>query len=55
VASDPYPLDNALKELGKARILSNNDTFSFTFDQSGTFTYHDDLNPMKFKGSVVVK
>ena len=55
VASDPFPMDNNLKEIGKGRILSPNDVFSFTFDTEGTFTYHDELNPFRLKGTVVVK
>jgi plastocyanin len=54
VSSDPYPKDNAL--LGfKSDPFSNSQTYSFVFDQKGTYSYHDDLNPSTFKGTIIVK
>lgn len=35
--------------------LSQGDSFIFTFEQSGNFTYHDWMNPSKFKGTIIVK
>jgi len=35
-------------------ILEPNDTFSFTFDKSGTFNYHCNIHP-SMKGQVSVK
>ncbi len=54
IASDPYPQDNGLKGLNST-ILKNGDIFNFVFDKKGTFTYHDELNPFKFHGVVIVK
>lgn len=55
IASDPHPLHNQLKDLGDGEVLNQGEGFSFTFDKTGTFTYHDHLNPLKYKGTVVVK
>ncbi len=54
VASDPHPNHDKLKGLF-SDPLTNGKSFSFTFNKSGTFTYHDHLNPLKFYGTVVVK
>jgi plastocyanin len=55
VNSDPYPSDNALAAFNDQQPLAQNDTYSYIFSKSGTYTYHDDLNPLKFKGTIVVK
>jgi plastocyanin len=55
VASDPYPTDNAVAGFNDTQPLATNDTFDFIFSKAGTYTYHDNLNPLKFKGTVVVK
>lgn len=36
-------------------ILNPNDSYIFTFEKTGTYTYTDKLNPNKFKGTVIVK
>lgn len=54
VAADPYPTHSTYPELvGPA--LTKDDSFSFIMEKSGTLTYHDELNPLKFKGSIIVK
>lgn len=55
VASDPHPTHTLLPGFDSMQDLNTEDTYSFTFDQTGTFTYHDHLNPTKFKGSVIVE
>ncbi|MEX0621418.1 MAG: cupredoxin domain-containing protein [Candidatus Woykebacteria bacterium] len=35
--------------------LSKEASYSFKFEQKGTFSYHDELNSSKFKGTIVVK
>lgn len=35
--------------------LGAGDSFNFTFEEAGTYTYHDPLNPDKFKGTVIVE
>jgi len=54
VATDPYPTDNGVIGF-KSGNLNLNDSYSFVFSKAGTYTYHDDLNPYKFKGIIVVK
>lgn len=54
VASDPHPTHTLLPELVSDPLFTN-DSFTFTFDKTGTFTYHDHLNPLKLRGTVVVK
>lgn len=55
VATDPYPKNDGLAGFDSAGNLNKGDSYSFTFDTAGTFTYHDQLNPYKIQGSVVVK
>lgn len=54
-ATDPYPAQNGLAGFKSEEPLNKNETFSFTFDKPGTYTYHDNLNPLKLKGTVVVE
>ena len=56
IASDPHPTHEGLKGL-EGTALSNGDSYSYTFGQVGTYTYHDHLNPLnsKFRGTVVVE
>ncbi len=54
IMSDPHPTHTALPLL-KSDPLKINDSFSFTFEKSGTFLYHDENNPLTIKGSVVVQ
>lgn len=55
IASDPHPLHNLLKGLIGNKPLSTGTSYSFTFNQVGTFTYHDELNPLNLHGTVIVK
>jgi plastocyanin len=55
VNSDPYPTDNALKTFNEPETLNQNGTWDYVFSSSGTYTYHDNLNPYKYKGVVIVK
>ena len=55
VASDPHPTHTGLKGFDSGENINKGDSYSFTFDKTGTFTYHDHLNPLKFHGTVVVK
>lgn len=54
-ATDPYPLENGLSGFRAAAPLQMSQSYTFTFDKTGVFTYHDHLNPLKFKGSVIVQ
>lgn len=55
IASDPHPTHSLLLTLGKGKLLPAGSSFTLTFDRTGTFTYHDEQNPLKFKGVVVVR
>lgn len=55
IASDPHPTHSLLLTLGKGKLLPAGSSFTLTFDRTGTFTYHDEQNPLKFKGVVIVK
>lgn len=35
--------------------LNTGDTYSYTFENTGTYQIHDRLNPLKIKGTVIVK
>lgn len=55
VAADPHPTHTSLPGFDSAEPSKTKETYAFTFEKSGTFTYHDHLNPLKFKGTVIVK
>lgn len=55
IMTDPHPLHNSLSQFQQNSPLKQGDTFSFTFDKTGTFTYHDETNPLKVKGIVIVE
>ena len=55
LASDPYPADDLFPNLNTDEPLRQNDSFSLVFEEPGTYGYHDELNPTKFKGSVIVE
>lgn len=54
VASDPHPTHTNLPGFDGQEALATNDSFTYTFEKVGTFTYHDNLNPLKFRGTVLV-
>lgn len=53
IASNPYPNDNKLSTL-KSSQLSSGASYRYKFNDSGTFTYHDDLNPNN-NGTIIVE
>ena len=55
IASDPHPTHTLLPIMGKGKLMPAGSSFTLTFDRTGTFTYHDEQNPLKFKGVVIVK
>lgn len=44
-----------LEGFGGDEQIENGETYSFTFDVAGTFTYHDPQAPEKFQGTIEVK
>ncbi len=55
VASDPHPTHTMIPTLGKGKLLPTGSSTTLTFDNAGTFTYHDEQDPLKFKGTIIVK
>lgn len=55
VASDPFPTDSDIPELVSVDGLALDESYSFIFETSGKYTYHDELNPFTFKGTVIVE
>lgn len=55
IASDPHPTNDILPGLDSEESLNKGDSYSYTFEKSGTFTYHDHLNPLKYTGTIVVE
>ena len=54
VAADPYPTHASLPEL-HSTSLNQGDSYTFTFEKKGTFTYQDPLYPTTLKATVVVE
>lgn len=55
IQADPHPTGSSLPQLDSAEGLEEDVSYGYTFDQSGTYMYHDHLNPLKFKGTVIVE
>lgn len=55
VAADPFPSHSKLPSLVTEQSLGQNESFTFTFDKKGTYTYHDPLNPDTLKATVIVE
>ena len=55
VAADPFPKDNSIQGFDNGVVMQSHDTYSFTFGQKGTYTYHDERNPFQFQGKVIVQ
>lgn len=55
IASDPHPTDDSLPGLNDDIPLNANNSFSYIFEESGTYAYHDELNPLKFNGTIIVE
>ena len=54
VASDPYPINDKLPDFNSQNNIASDGTYSFLFKEIGTWTYHDDLTPFDFVGTIVV-
>lgn len=57
IAADPYPSKDTLPDLDSEDPLAENDNFSFIFDEAGTYTYSDFLNPSNkaLQGTIIVE
>lgn len=54
VSTDPHPAHTQLKDFGGKELLQN-ETYSYVFKKAGTFTYHDETNPLEIKGTINVQ
>jgi plastocyanin len=54
VASD-NPSNGSVAGFDSEQALNAGDTYTYTFNASGTFNYHDPQNPLSFKGTVIVE
>lgn len=52
IASDPHPTHIGLPGFFQARPGAS---YTYTFTKTGTFTYHDEINPLRFKGIIIVE
>jgi plastocyanin len=53
IASNPYPKGTDLASL-KSEILNNDQTYTYTASTTGTFGYHDQMQPT-INGTIVVR
>ena len=54
VITDPHPSHTNLKGLDSDPLAAG-ESFTFTFEKTGTYGYHDEMNPLIIKGTVIVK
>jgi plastocyanin len=54
IADNPTPLTATEPLPNSGKALGPTDSYSYVFNQAGTYGYHDSLSP-NFKGTVVVK
>jgi len=55
VSADPYPANNSITGFDNNQLLEKGDSYSFTFQKTGTYHVHDNLNPLKFNQTIIVK
>ena len=55
VASDPHPNHTGLSGFDSENNLDAGASFNFNFEKTGTFGYHDHLNPETLKGVISVQ
>jgi plastocyanin len=54
VASDPHPAHTNLSSFDADRAYAAGQSYTYTFDKAGTFTFHDHLNSAA-RGSIIVQ
>lgn len=53
IASDPYPDNDETPGLNTGQKMGRGDSYSYTFEEAGTYTYHDDMSPTT-GGTIIV-
>lgn len=54
VVSDPHPTHETLPALDSQTNIPPDGQYSFLFDKPGSWTYHDEENPLVFQGTIDV-
>lgn len=44
-----------LPDFGGGEALQRGDTYSYMFDQAGTYHYYDPVDPVKYSGTIIVE
>lgn len=55
IMTDPHPLHSLLPQLKGEGPVNKGSSYSYVFNNKGTFTYHDEITPLKFKGTIIVE
>jgi plastocyanin len=55
IASDPYPAEDTLPALNSLEPLATGESYTYVFERSGSYTYHDHSHPLAFKGTIIVE
>ena len=55
LASDPHPSHTSVPGFDSQTTFAKDQTYSFYFDKKGSFTYHDETNPIVVKGTIIVE
>ncbi len=55
IAVDPHPTHTGLEGFDSEESITPKGTYTFTFEKAGTYTYHDETNPGKIQGTVIVE
>jgi plastocyanin len=54
IASDPHPTHSNHPDMNDQEALNKGDSYAYTFEKAGTYTYHDHVNP-KLTGTIIVE
>lgn len=55
IVADPFPGGESLPGLNSDGPLAQDESYTRAFEEAGTFTYHDQLNPSSFRGTIIVE
>lgn len=55
VGSDPHPLHDGTSGFLSPEPLKPGDSFTYKYSEAGTYTYHDEADPVKARGTVIVE
>ncbi|HEX8763469.1 MAG TPA: cupredoxin domain-containing protein [Candidatus Saccharimonadales bacterium] len=54
-AADPHPTSSSLPSLKSNEAILKDETYTAVFEKSGTFTYHDFLDPLNYQATIIVE